>query len=83
MSDNPSEVAGRFGISANRAVNYESDSAGTKLNYQVFSSMVSGVRRSRSREEIDEVMELCCESIRENYEKRHNKKRASENHNKN
>src|SRR5574344_1332331 len=27
------EVAGRFGIKANRAVNYECDSEGTKLNY--------------------------------------------------
>lgn len=38
------ETAGRFGIGANRAVNYHSDSAGTKLNYQVLSKAVSRVR---------------------------------------
>ena len=39
------ETAGRFGISPNRAVNYESDSMGTQLNYEVLSDTVSAVRR--------------------------------------
>ena len=35
------QVAARFGIGADRALNYESDSAGTVLNYQVLSETVS------------------------------------------
>lgn len=38
------EVAGRFGISRDRAVNYECDSEGTELNYEVLSDTVSMVR---------------------------------------
>ncbi len=38
------EVAGRFGIQADHAVNYECDSAGTQLNYEVLSRAVSQVR---------------------------------------
>ena len=38
------EVAGRFGISADRAVNYECDSIGTEVNYRVLSKAVSRVR---------------------------------------
>ena len=38
------EVAGRFGVQANRAVNYECDSEGTQLNYEVLSKAVSRVR---------------------------------------
>lgn len=40
------EVAGRFGISADRAVRYECDSRGTELNYQALSKAVSTVRKS-------------------------------------
>jgi uncharacterized protein YegL len=65
------EVAGRFGISADRAINYECDSAGTALNYQVLSETVSAVRRSRSRKEAAMAMDACCAPIREDYEKRH------------
>ena len=65
------EVAGRFGIGADRAINYECDSMGTALNYQVLSETVSAVRRSRSREETAVAMEACCAPIREDYEKRH------------
>lgn len=67
------EVAGRFGIASNRAINYECDSAGTKLNYKVLSATVSAVRKAKSREETDYVMEACCAPIREDYEKRHKK----------
>ena len=38
------ETAGRFGIGADRAVNYHSDHAGTRLNYEVLSQTVSAVR---------------------------------------
>ena len=37
-------VAGRLGVQANRAVNYECDSQGTKLNYDVLSKVVAKVR---------------------------------------
>ena len=66
-------VAGRFGIRPNRAVNYESDSQGTQLNYQVLSDTVSAVRRAKSREETDYVVEACTAPIREDYKKRHKK----------
>lgn len=38
------EVAERFGVAANRAVRYESDSIGTALNYDVMSKLVSRAR---------------------------------------
>ncbi len=69
------EVAGRFGISADRALNYECDSAGTALNYRVLSETISAVRKSGSRKEASMMMEACCAPIREDYEKRHAVKR--------
>ena len=65
------EVAGRFGIGADRAINYECDSKGTALNYQVLSETVSAVRRSKSRAEMDKAVFACCAPIREDYKKRH------------
>lgn len=38
------DVAGRFGISEDRAANYHSDKAGTALNYEVLSEAVCQVR---------------------------------------
>ena len=40
------ETARRFGIGADRAVNYHSDSAGTQLNYEVLSEAIFAVRGS-------------------------------------
>lgn len=40
-------AAGRFGIGADRAVNYCPDGAGTRLNYQVASEAVSQLRAGR------------------------------------
>lgn len=40
------ETAGRFGIGADRTVNYHADRAGTQLNYEVLSEAVSAVRCS-------------------------------------
>ena len=40
------ETAGRFGIGADRAVNYHSDRRGTRLNYEVLSEAISAVRCS-------------------------------------
>lgn len=67
------EVAGRFGIGADRALNYECDSEGTALNYRVLSETVSAVRRSESMEDMDEAFFECCEPIREDYRRRHKK----------
>lgn len=67
------EVAGHFGIRKERAINYECDSAGTALNYQVLSKTVSAVRKSKSRAEMSMVMEECTAPIREDYAKRHKK----------
>lgn len=41
------ETAGSFGIGADRAVNYNSDSAGTQLNYEVVGEAICSVRSSR------------------------------------
>ena len=69
------EVAGRFGISADRAIDYVCDEEGTALNYKVLSETVSAVRRSKSRKEASIAMSACCAPIREDYEKRHRVKR--------
>ena len=66
------EVAGRFGVAANRAVRYECDAVGTALNFKAMASVVSGVRRSKSAKEMREMLD-CEESldeIREDYRKR-------------
>ena len=42
------KVAGKFGISADRAVNYECDSMGTQLNFNVLSRTVSRVRSCKA-----------------------------------
>lgn len=66
------ETAGRFGIGADRAVNYECDSAGTAVNYRALNKAVSRVREAD-----------CCASvaldagwkkeIEADYKKRHGK----------
>ena len=66
-------VAGKCGIRPDRAINYECDSEGTRLNYEVLSRTVSAVRRSRDRAQMDEMVAMCCAPIREDYEKRHKK----------
>ena len=67
------KVAGRFGIHASRAVNYENDRAGTSLNYRVMSDVVTCARRAESpaamAKEMDE-RDLFA-PIREDYKKRH------------
>ena len=68
--------AGRFGISASRAVNYENDSQGTRLNYAVMSKAVSCARQAGSVEEMCAVMDSGepLQAIREDYQKRHGKR---------
>lgn len=70
------EVAGRFGISADRAIDYVCDEEGTALNYEVLSKTVSAVRRSKNRKEASMAMEACFAPIREDYEKRSGKTRS-------
>lgn len=69
------EVAGRFGIGADRAYNYECDSEGTQLNYKILGETISAVRGATSREEMKMEMSACCEPIRKDYEKRHKGRR--------
>lgn len=66
-------VAGRFGIQANRAVNYECDAEGTRLNYEVLSKTVSRVRSctaSTAAEAFDQN-ENWAEEIEADYKRRH------------
>ena len=45
------ETAAHIGIDRSRAVNYHSDSRGTRLNYEVLSEAISSVRNCQPREE--------------------------------
>ena len=67
------EVAGRYGIDANRAINYESDHKGTALNYRTLAHTVSAFRACdcSTRADMDAMFEACCEPIRQDYKKRH------------
>lgn len=67
------EVAGRFGIQANRAVNYECDSVGTQLNYDVLSRTVSRVRAcaAPSAAKAFEQCEDWSSEIQADYSSRH------------
>ena len=66
------ETAGRFGIHANRAVNYENDRRGTDLNYKVLSRAVSAVRGAVSSMAASEALgENWADEFREDYKKRH------------
>lgn len=63
------ETARSFGIGADRAVNYHSDSEGTQLNYEVLSDAISAVRSSLP------IPEGWKERIDEDFEKRGGKKK--------
>lgn len=67
------DVAGKFGIAANRAINYESDHRGTQLNYEALSSTVSAFRACDFGDEgaMDEIVKACCAPIVDDYNKRH------------
>ncbi len=67
------EVAGRFGVAANRAVRYECDSAGTALNFNVMSKMVSCARACSNAEDMEEAFdsEEMLAPIQADYRKRH------------
>lgn len=57
-------TAERFGIGKDRATNYNADSEGTKLNYQVLSDAVSSLRSN------DVIMEDWMQPIDEDFKKR-------------
>ena len=67
------EVAGRFGVDKSRAVTYECDSAGTRLNYQIMGKMVSCARAATSAMAMEEAFDRdeMLSDIRKDYEKRH------------
>ena len=68
-------VAGRFGIKANRAVNYEKDSEGTQLNYEVMSKVVSCARMAPSAMGMERAFDSdeLLDPIRKDYKRRHKK----------
>ncbi len=62
------ETAGKFGISADRAMDYLADSEGTNLNFKMISQAVATFRKS------GKVDESCFEEIREDVKKRGGRK---------
>lgn len=62
-------VAGQFGIQKDHAVNFENDSAGTRLNYDVLSRAVSHVRANACMAQ--SLPASWKEDIEEDYQKRH------------
>ena len=69
------DVAGKFGVSANRAVRYECDSVGTALNFDVMAKMVSRARACDSALDMEEAFDSdeMLAPIQEDYKKRHKK----------
>lgn len=66
------EVAGRFGIAANRAVNYECDSEGTAVNYRVLNEAVCRVRACHSSADMSMALgDDWKADIETDYKKRH------------
>lgn len=61
------ETAHRFGINADRAVDYVSDSEGTELNYRMMSEAVASFRKCGS------VPTACLDEIRKDMRKRSGK----------
>ena len=67
------EVAGRFGVERSRAVRYECDSMGTRLNFNVMSDIVGAARRCSTPEAVSEMLDdvdMLAE-IKADYKKRH------------
>ena len=58
------KVAGRFGIGADRAFDYNCDSEGTRLNFQVFSETVSAIRQAPSPMAASAKMSACFAPLR-------------------
>ena len=67
--------AGKFGIKANRAVTFENDRCGTRINYEVMSQVVSCARMAESPEAMKNEMDkdTMFAPIKEHYRRRHRK----------
>ena len=65
--------AGRFGIGATRAVRWQHDGKGAKLNYEVVSNVVGCARKAASVEAMEEMFENeeMLAPIREDFARRH------------
>ncbi len=65
--------AGRFGIGATRAVRWQHDGEGAKLNYAVVSNVVGCARKAASVEAMEEMFENeeMLAPIREDFARRH------------
>lgn len=64
------EVADRFGVSANRAMNYVCDKKGLKLHYEAVAGAVSAIRNSKAGAEREVLFEAACASMNEDFKKR-------------
>ncbi len=62
--------ADRFGIRADRAVQYHCDREGTAVNYSVLSQVVTTVRRSANVQEMKMALNGWDNDIREDYKRR-------------
>jgi uncharacterized protein YegL len=62
--------AGRFGIKADRAVNYHCDREGTAVNYESLSRAVSKVRQCEKAEFVQASLDGWDEDIRADYDRR-------------
>jgi len=64
------EVADRFGVSANRAMNYVCDKKGIKLHYEAVAGAVSAIRNTKEGKEREMLFEAACEAVNEDFKKR-------------
>ena len=66
-------TAGRFGIRQNRAVTYENDREGTRLNYEMMSRAVSWARSAQTAEEVEAMLDRdeLMAPVRAHYSERH------------
>lgn len=65
--------ARKFGIAAERAVNYECDSVGTALNFSVVSEVMTKFRKATGKAEACGVLDEGLDDIRDDYSRRHKK----------
>ena len=65
------EEASKFGIGADRAVDFLCDKEGTAIQYEALANTVSAVRKSNSKEELAFAMGESMEPVRADYKKRH------------
>lgn len=64
------EEASKFGIGADRAVDFLCDKEGTTIQYEALANTVSAVRRATSKEELAYELDECMAPVRADYKKR-------------